>query len=93
MLGAKQAGVPNDGFEENPLHSVLNIRDFKIWYDEAVVRRQIVKITSVDVMSRVPLRQSRSQGLSSLPPLAVGRKTLVAAGHMTTQNLGGKKIC
>ena len=23
----------------------------------------------------------------------VGRKTLVAAGHMTTQNLGGKKIC
>ena len=22
-----------------------------------------------------------------------GRKTLVAAGHVTTQNLGGKKIC
>ena len=37
--------------------------------------------------------QPRSQGLSSLPPLVVGRKTLVAAGHMTTQNLGGKKIC
>ena len=33
------------------------------------------------------------QGLSSLSPLVVGRKTLVAAGHMTTQNLGGKKIC
>ena len=37
--------------------------------------------------------QPRSQGLSFLPPLVVGRKTLVAAGHMTTQNLGGKKIC
>ena len=37
--------------------------------------------------------QPRSQGLSSLPPLVVGRKTLVAAGHVTTQNLGGKKIC
>ena len=34
--------------------------------------------------------QPRSQGLSSLPLLDVGRKTLVAAGHMTTQNLGGK---
>ena len=28
------------------------------------------------------LNQSRSQGLSSLPPLVVGRKTLVAAGHV-----------
>ena len=37
--------------------------------------------------------QPHSQGLSSLPPLVVGRKTLVAAGHITTQNLGGKKIC
>ena len=35
------------------------IRDFKIWYGEAVVRRQIVKITSGDVMTRVPLRLSR----------------------------------
>ena len=34
-------------------------RDFKIWYGEAVVRRQIAKITSGDVMSRVPLRLSR----------------------------------
>ena len=41
--------------------------------------------------SAVP--QPRSQGLSSLPLLVVGRKTLVAAGHMTTQNLGGEKIC
>ena len=43
------------------------------------------------VSKRISLRQPRSQGLSSLPPLVVGRKTLVAAGHMTTQNLGGKK--
>ena len=28
--------------------------------------------------------QPRSQGLFSLPLLVVGRKTLVAAGHMTT---------
>ena len=40
-----------------------------------------------------PLQVPRSQGLSSLPPLVVGRKTLVVAGHMTTQNLDGKKIC
>ena len=33
------------------------------------------------------------QGLSSLPPLVVGTETLVAAGHVTTQNLGGRKIC
>ena len=37
--------------------------------------------------------QPRSQGLSSLPPLVVGIKTLVAAGHVTAQNLGGKKVC
>ena len=35
--------------------------------------------------------QPRSQALSSLLPLVVERKTLVAAGHVTTQNLGGKK--
>ena len=40
-----------------------------------------------------PILQPHSQALSSLPPLVVGIKTLVAAGHMTTQNLGGKKIC
>ena len=33
--------------------------------------------------------QARSQALSSLPVLVVERKTLVAASHMTTQNLGG----
>ena len=37
-------------------------------------------------------KQPRSQGLSSLPPLVVGITTLVAAGHVTTQNLGGKKV-
>ena len=37
--------------------------------------------------------QPRSQGLSSLPPVVVGTETLVAAGHVTTQNLGGRKIC
>ena len=40
-----------------------------------------------------PNFQPRSQGLSSLTPLVVGRKTLVAAGYVTTQNLGGKKTC
>ena len=30
------------------------------------------------------LKQPRSQALSSLSPLFVGRKTLVAAGHVTT---------
>ena len=34
-------------------------RDFKTWYGEAVVRRQIVKITSGDVMTRDPLRFAR----------------------------------
>ena len=34
-------------------------RDLKIWYGEAIVRRQMVKITSGDVMSRVPLQLSR----------------------------------
>ena len=30
-----------------------------MWYGEAVIRRQIVKITSGDVRTRVPLRLSR----------------------------------
>lgn len=32
--------------------------------------------------------QRRSQAVSPLPPFVVGRNTLVAAGHVTTQNLG-----
>ena len=39
------------------------------------------------------VQQPRSHGLSSLPPLVIGGAILVAAGHVTTQNLGGKKIC
>ena len=35
------------------------IKDFKMWHGEAVVQRQIVMITSGEVMSRVPLRLSR----------------------------------
>ena len=34
-------------------------RDLKIWYGKALVRRQIVKITSGDVMTRAPVRLSR----------------------------------
>ena len=37
----------------------VNNRDFKIRYGEAVLRRQIVKITSGDVITRDPLRLSR----------------------------------
>ena len=41
--------------------------------------------------------QPRSQGLSSLPPWSLEGKTLVAAGHVTTQNLlagrGGRVFC
>ena len=39
--------------------SSMDSRDFNIWHGEAVVRRQIVKITSGDVMTRLPLRLSR----------------------------------
>ena len=53
----------------------------------------VQKSCSFSVLTGKDKNQPRSQGLSSLPPLVVGRKTLVAAGHMTTQNLGGKKIC
>ena len=54
--------LPTPNFADHILlKAILNvvIRDFKIWYGEAVVRRRIVKITSGDVMSRVPLRLSR----------------------------------
>jgi len=37
--------------------------------------------------------QPRSQAPSPLHPLVVGINTLVAAAHVTTQNLGGKEIC
>ena len=41
----------------------------------------------------MPAPQPRSQGLSSLRPLVVGTETLVAAGQVTTQNLGGREMC
>ena len=44
-------------------------------------------------MRQVLFFEPRSQGLSSLPPLVVGKETLVAVGHVTTQNLGDIKIC
>ena len=40
-------------------------------------------------VKQVYVGQPRSQALSSLLPLVVGRKTLVAAGYLATQ--GGKK--
>ena len=50
-----------------------------------------VTITTPLLALLLGFQQPRSLGLSSLPPLVVGIKTLVAAGHVTTQNLGGKK--
>ena len=41
------------------ISTAVMIRDFKMWYGEAVERRQIVKITFGDVMTRVSLRLSR----------------------------------
>ena len=61
------------------------------WY-----RQRLRRICShSDFISRreIQLLQPRSQGLSSLLPLVVGTETLVAASHVTTQNLGGRKIC
>ena len=51
-------------------------------------RRHPLFSTRVRVLQNT---QPRSQGHSSQPPLIVRRKTLVAAGQVTTQNLGGKK--
>jgi len=41
----------------------------------------------------VRLIQPRSQAICPLLPLSVRRETLVAAGHVTTQNLGHRQIC
>ena len=67
----------------------LNLSCLSLRVFVALSMCRLTKFASVFEVSNQP----RSQGLSSLPPLVVGRKTLVAAGHMTTQNLGGKKIC
>ena len=61
--------------------TTILFRDIITWYDD------------IALLISTPFDQPRSQGLSSLPPLVVGIETLVAAGHVTTQNLGGKKIC
>ena len=47
----------------------------------------------IGVVNWYETMQPRYQGLSSLLPLVIGRKTPVAAGNVTTQNLGVKKIC
>jgi len=52
---------------------VVIIRDFKLWYDWAVVGRQIVKIASGDVMTRVPVRLSRVALLSNMGKCLVSR--------------------
>ena len=51
----------------------------------------IVLYTSTAAVTSHESEQPCSQALSYLPPMVVGRKTLVAAGHVTTQSLGGKK--
>ena len=53
--------------------------------DTRGIEKQSARISSRWFVHLLPLtQQPRSQGLSSLPPLVVGRKTLVAAGHVTT---------
>ena len=44
----------------------------------------------VKVADRVDKWQPRSQGLSSLPPLVVGTKTLVAAGIWVVEKSAGR---
>ena len=46
-----------------------------------------------DCVTRIKSVTSFCQALSALVSLVVGRETLVAASHLTTQNLDGKKIC
>ena len=56
------------------------------------VNRSLKEEKSPDRQKKSPSRrifylvadQPRSQALSPLPPFVVGRKTLVAAGHVTT---------
>ena len=52
------------------------IRDFKMWYGEAVVRRQIVKMTSGDVMKRVPDCGFRAVALLSTTGKCLFSRTL-----------------
>ena len=57
-MNSREANFYSGSFQSFS-HFQEDTGDFKIWYSEAVVRQQIVKITSGDVMSRVPLRLSR----------------------------------
>ena len=54
---------------------------------EAVCWGLNLKLEAHDVINECEGFQPRSQGPSSLPSLFVGTETLVAAGHVTTQNM------
>ena len=57
-----------------------------------LAKKKIGVVQSLTVTRESYDSQSRSHALSLSPlPLFVVERTLVAAGHMTTQNLGGKK--
>ena len=47
-----------------------------------VAQDRLIFVLSHKIFS-VSVQQPCSQGLSSLPPVVVGRETLVAAGHVT----------
>ena len=59
MLYVTKRSSANVTEHEKEINLFLAIKDFKISYGETVVLRQIVKITSGDVMTRVPMRLSR----------------------------------
>ena len=72
-----------------PLMFVVCLRAFE-QANHITAKCEKRKLSRAKVQSE---HQTRSQALSPLPPFVVGRKTLVAAGHETAQNLGGKNIC
>ena len=59
MLYVTKRSSANVTEHEKEINLFLAIKDFKISYGETVVLRQIVKITSGDVMTRVSLWLSR----------------------------------
>ena len=75
----------------SPWH--LKFQGKRAFFERKLKLPWIIVVKQSDDFTIAIFTQPRSQGLSSLPPLVVGIKTLVAAGHVTTQNLGGKKIC
>ena len=56
------------------------------------IENALYKFITIDRILQIA-SQPHSQDLSSLPLLVVGTETPVAAGHVTTQTLGGRKIC